>query len=333
MAFAVLDTIAALLWATGQQQAAVAMQRRALTSEIVPSVIDGSKATSRRLQGPMTMANVRLAEFSLAMGKFDDARVLAAVVLTKPDHIATAQRARKVIKATLQRACPRPRNKRTIADDHIGSRPLSFFSNSAKAQQLAVRGQAGPAAPPRRPRFFRAVRWLILLGIVIPALQCALLNVIDPPVTGTMLTRTLERGWEVGDWSLPAYEFVALTAMPKHVVIAALSSEDRGFFQHHGFDEPAIRRAWKRYRTEPDKPLIGGSTISQQVARNVFLTQNRSWIRKGLEAYYTLWLELLVPKSAFWRCTSTSLRWGRWFWHRKRRAVLVSQARLPAKTD
>lgn len=104
MAFAVLDTIAALLWATGQQQAAVAMQRRALTSEIVPSVIDGSKATSRRLQGPMTMANVRLAEFSLAMGKFDDARVLAAVVLTKPDHIATAQRARKVIKATLQRA-------------------------------------------------------------------------------------------------------------------------------------------------------------------------------------------------------------------------------------
>ena len=104
MAFAVLDTIAALLWATGQQQAAVAMQRRALTSEIVPSVVDGNKATSRRLQGPMTMANVRLAEFSLAMGKFDDARVLAAVVLTKPDHIATAQRARKVIKATLTRA-------------------------------------------------------------------------------------------------------------------------------------------------------------------------------------------------------------------------------------
>ncbi len=111
-----------------------------------------------------------------------------------------------------------------------------------------------------------------------------------------MLTRTLERGWEVGDWSLPTYAFISWSAIPKHAVVAALSSEDRGFFQHRGFDEPAIRRAWKRYREEPDKPLIGGSTISQQVARNVFLTQNRSWIRKGLEAYYTIWLELLVPK-------------------------------------
>lgn len=74
---------------------------------------------------------------------------------------------------------------------------------------------------------------------------------------------------------------------------AAVSSEDARFFLHDGFDWEAICGALDDYG---DGKLRGGSTISQQVARNVFLWQERSWLRKGLETWYTFWLELLVPK-------------------------------------
>ncbi len=132
--------------------------------------------------------------------------------------------------------------------------------------------------------------------MLVPPLQCLLLNWVDPPVTGTMLQRTLENGWDHGDWSLPAYQWASLETLPRSLPTAAMSSEDRSFLHHDGFDWVAIRRAWDRYRNRPGGRLVGGSTISQQVARNVFLAQHRSWLRKGLEAWYTVWLELLVPK-------------------------------------
>lgn len=143
------------------------------------------------------------------------------------------------------------------------------------------------------------MRLLILCALfcLIPALQCALLNVLDPPVTETMLARVVGHVWETGEWQRPDYRYASLEVLPRHVLTAALASEDRKFFSHNGFDMPAIRRAWRAYNGHEGGKLIGGSTISQQVARNVFLWQHRSWIRKGLEAWYTIWLELLVSKS------------------------------------
>lgn len=143
--------------------------------------------------------------------------------------------------------------------------------------------------------WFRAVVVLVL-ACAIPACQCGLLNLIDPPLTETMLARALANAWESGEWRLPAYTFVPLGELPRSVLTSAIASEDRGFFAHDGFDLPAIRRAWRAYNGHEGGKLIGGSTISQQVARNVFLWQHRSWLRKGLEAWYTVWLELLVPK-------------------------------------
>lgn len=142
----------------------------------------------------------------------------------------------------------------------------------------------------------RILAWLLLVGLLAPIAQTGLLRWVDPPVTQTMLARTWSRGWQEGDWSLPTYRWASAEELPRPLVVAAISSEDRSFFAHHGFDVVAIRRAWHRYQTKPGARLVGGSTISQQVARNVFLWQRRSWVRKGLEAYYTLWLELLVPK-------------------------------------
>ncbi|MBM4343984.1 MAG: monofunctional biosynthetic peptidoglycan transglycosylase [Deltaproteobacteria bacterium] len=165
---------------------------------------------------------------------------------------------------------------------------------------------AGPVAPqPRAPGHQvkpwrrRLTRWaaaLAIAALALPPAQCLLLNWVDPPWTGTMLQRSLQNGWAGAGWSLPAYRWTDLEDLPRSLPTSAMSSEDRSFLHHDGFDWVSIRRAWGRYRNRPGSRLVGGSTISQQVARNVFLVQHRSWLRKGLEAWYTVWLEATVSK-------------------------------------
>src|SRR5690606_5534098 len=75
---------------------------------------------------------------------------------------------------------------------------------------------------------------------------------------------------------------------------AAIAAEDQGFLQHNGFDWAAIQRAWKQ--NQKGGKMRGGSTISQQVAKNVFLWPGRSYVRKGFEAYFTVLIELFWGK-------------------------------------
>jgi monofunctional biosynthetic peptidoglycan transglycosylase len=147
-----------------------------------------------------------------------------------------------------------------------------------------------------RRRIFWILRWSFMALLAIPPLQALLLRWVDPPVTETMLARSVHNWRETGEWHLPDYRWVDLDELPRSVPTAVLSSEDRAFFAHHGFDVASIRRAWARYQTHSTGAVVGGSTVSQQVARNVFLWQHRSWVRKGLEAWYTIWLEVFVPK-------------------------------------
>lgn len=142
----------------------------------------------------------------------------------------------------------------------------------------------------------RLIRVVVVAGLVAPPIQALLLRWVNPPLTWTMVGSAWRHGRATGDWRLPDHQWVDIDDLPRHVPSAVLSSEDRGFFQHNGFEWHAIRSAWRRYRTRPGAKLVGGSTLSQQVARNAFLTQHRSWVRKGLEAWYTVWLELFVPK-------------------------------------
>jgi len=79
-----------------------------------------------------------------------------------------------------------------------------------------------------------------------------------------------------------------------HLPIALVAAEDQQFPAHHGFDLDAIGRALDH--NDDGGRVRGASTISQQVAKNLFLWQGRSWLRKGMEAWYTLWLETLWPK-------------------------------------
>lgn len=90
------------------------------------------------------------------------------------------------------------------------------------------------------------------------------------------------------------YRWVPRGAISRSAARAVLAAEDQKFFTHAGFDTASIRAAWRD--GERGRKLRGASTISQQVAKNLWLWPGRSWVRKGLEAWLTIWVELLWPK-------------------------------------
>ncbi len=112
--------------------------------------------------------------------------------------------------------------------------------------------------------------------------------VFNPPITLTML------GSLIGGDGLKR-DYVSLDNISKEARLAVIASEDQLFAEHFGFDLKGIQAAMEFNENQTGK-LRGGSTISQQVAKNVFLWQGRSYFRKGLEAYCTLWIELLYSK-------------------------------------
>jgi monofunctional biosynthetic peptidoglycan transglycosylase len=145
------------------------------------------------------------------------------------------------------------------------------------------------AGPRRRwtGRLARLAFWLVgvTLFLVLP------LRWLPPVVTSFMA-----QDW-LGQASFSArvhYTWVDRDRISRHAARAVLAAEDQKFFEHHGFDLVAIRQALAD--TRDGSPTRGASTISQQVAKNLWLWPGRSWFRKGLEAWLTLWIELLWPK-------------------------------------
>jgi monofunctional biosynthetic peptidoglycan transglycosylase len=90
------------------------------------------------------------------------------------------------------------------------------------------------------------------------------------------------------------YKWVPRDQVSRRAALAVLAAEDQKFFSHSGFDVESIRKVWKR--NGRGRRVRGASTISQQVAKNLWLWPDRSWSRKALEAWFTLWVELLWPK-------------------------------------
>lgn len=90
-------------------------------------------------------------------------------------------------------------------------------------------------------------------------------------------------------------DYVGQNAISVNAKLAVIASEDQLFPDHQGFDWKSIKKAMKYNEKKPGR-IRGGSTISQQVAKNVFLWQGRSWIRKGLETYFTFMIELIWGK-------------------------------------
>jgi monofunctional glycosyltransferase len=127
------------------------------------------------------------------------------------------------------------------------------------------------------------VAWLLLsLALVVP------LRWFDPPGSAFMLQDRWIHGRAV-EWV-----WVPSEQISPSLKLAAIAAEDQNFPHHRGFDETEIRSALEAHRD--GRRLRGASTISQQLARNLYLWPQRGWLRKGLEAWFTLLLELSLPK-------------------------------------
>lgn len=115
-----------------------------------------------------------------------------------------------------------------------------------------------------------------------------LLKWVNPPITITQLV-----SWVSGHGL--KREYVSRKHISPQARLAVIASEDQLFPDHNGFDWKSIRKAIEYNKKKPGR-IRGGSTISQQVAKNVFLWQGRSWIRKGLEVYFTFMIERIWGK-------------------------------------
>jgi monofunctional biosynthetic peptidoglycan transglycosylase len=150
-----------------------------------------------------------------------------------------------------------------------------------------------PATSPRR----RWLRWLLALPFLIAAgtaLQVVALRFVDPPLSAFMVARQFE-AWNAGQWSFhPTYQWRDFDQIAPALPLSMVAAEDQRFAMHSGFDLQAIERA--RAHNELGGRVRGASTISQQVAKNLFLWSGRSYVRKGIEAWYTVLIELFWPK-------------------------------------
>jgi monofunctional biosynthetic peptidoglycan transglycosylase len=142
----------------------------------------------------------------------------------------------------------------------------------------------------RRGRFGRLVVLLVslvVLFVVATLLPVLVLRFAPPPITSFMLQRVIPCRGVHYDWE--PWERIS-----RHTPIAFVAAEDQRFPQHHGFDFEAIQKAMDE--AERGRRQRGASTISQQVAKNLFLWPGRSWLRKGLEAWWTVLIEATWPK-------------------------------------
>ncbi|MCE7901478.1 MAG: monofunctional biosynthetic peptidoglycan transglycosylase [Gammaproteobacteria bacterium PRO9] len=159
---------------------------------------------------------------------------------------------------------------------------------------MAVRRRAPGRAGTRQSVGRRIVHGLLLAAGAFIALTILLVLPLRwvPPFTSSFMVQN----W-FGQQSLSAnvdFQWVPRRRISRQAPLAVMAAEDQKFMDHDGFDLDAIGKAWQRNRH--GGRIRGGSTISQQVAKNLWLWPGRSWLRKGLEAWFTLWLEWCLPK-------------------------------------
>ena len=168
---------------------------------------------------------------------------------------------------------------------------------AAAARHRRPRGGAPPALRQRGRVGGPLLRWLgivLLAWLLITATPVLLLRWLHPLTSAFMLEarvaawRAHERGYDTD------FRWVSLEQISPHAAIAVIASEDQQFPFHAGFDFNSIREAVRA--SERGHRLRGASTISQQVAKNLFLWPGHSFVRKGLEAYFTVLIETLWPK-------------------------------------
>lgn len=157
-------------------------------------------------------------------------------------------------------------------------------------------------------RILKYLRWACVLLFASTILAVIAFRFLPVPCTPLMFSRLFEQHAE-GESLKWHHSWVSLDEMSLYMPVAVIASEDQRFLTHHGFDVQAIETA-AREHLEGGKKLRGGSTISQQTAKNVFLWQGRSWVRKGLEAYFTFLIELFWTKDRIIEVYLNSIEMG-----------------------
>ena len=156
-------------------------------------------------------------------------------------------------------------------------------------------------------RLFKVLFDLLLVFLIFTVLPVLVYRVVDPPTTPLLWIRWIESNYEK---SKPVFleHWVSLEQVSPNLVRAVVAAEDQKFFNHNGFDWLAIEAAIKT-NLSTDR-TIGASTITMQTARNVFLWQKRNWLRKSLEAWFTILVEFLWTKERILEVYLNVVEWG-----------------------
>lgn len=153
----------------------------------------------------------------------------------------------------------------------------------------------------------KLLQWIVLLFFGSTIFFVVLYRFVPVPLTPLMIIRCAQQVSR-GEKIRLKHHWVPLEEMSKYLPVAVMASEDQRFLQHHGFDVVEIQNAIEERQS--GKRLRGGSTISQQTAKNVFLWPKSSWVRKGFETYFTVLIELCWSKERIMEVYLNSIEMG-----------------------
>lgn len=188
-------------------------------------------------------------------------------------------------------------------EDRSGKPREAAAPNSPGDAVRDLAARLDQTSPPRRRANW--VLRIVLAGLVLtigaPLFFVGAWRFIDPPFTWLMVER-------LGEGEKLTRKAVSLDDISPNLVRAVIAAEDARFCAHDGFDIEAIQKALAN--NSKGRKIRGGSTISQQTAKNVFLWAERSWVRKGLEAYFTVLIEATWPKRRIMEAYLNVVEWG-----------------------
>jgi len=156
-------------------------------------------------------------------------------------------------------------------------------------------------------RVFRSLALILCIVIAVTVLSVGIYRFVPIPMTPLMLIRLVEQLID-GHTLKMQKRWASLDEISPHLIAAVIASEDQNFMHHYGIDFDAIEKALKRNKRS--KKLYGASTITQQVAKNVFLWPQRSWARKVFELYFSVLIELMWSKRRILEVYVNVIEWG-----------------------
>ena len=142
-------------------------------------------------------------------------------------------------------------------------------------------------------KILRFIKLFIFIFFASTILTTLAFRYINPPFTPLMIFRLFEQIVDKDGLKLKKH-WVPIEDISDNLIQSTVAAEDQLFMEHHGFDFEAIEKAYNN--NSKGKKIKGGSTISQQTAKNVFLLPSRNWLRKGLEVYFTALIEVFWSK-------------------------------------